>query len=201
MQQIELTEKKLRTLGFEGTLASNRFSLGMDISARNCGLALISLDLSVVIAKTLDLGPITPEGDIDSLWFLLNSVQSFCVEAPPEIAVIEDYAFASKHRVAWHGERGGVAKLAAGKFLKDHCKVLPIQIHNVKKFATGSGSWASGKTPLQEYVTSLGFEFKTEHEADALVLALIGVYFLRNRLNLPKHQKHIIDELRSNWGI
>lgn len=184
----------------------NVYVLGMDISPKSCGLYLTNLDFSVKVPRYVDLGS---PGKIlreevwdneDALWTLMSAIQGLCGNIVPVLSVIEDYAFGRPNLATSSGERGGVARLTASKLLRKPSQIIEIMPTTLKKFILGKGSGVHKPEIIKE-MNALGFPCGTEHEADSGVLALIGVYLLRNGRFLENYRREVVGMLRNKYKI
>jgi len=117
-----------------------------------------------------------------------------------DLVAIEGYAFAKPNQAHQIGELGGVLRVMSHELGLWVLEVAPSQ---VKKFATGKGN-AKKEEMAVGIFKRWGREFKTNDEADAFVLALIGQVYLTGVLQvlddlytLMSFQREVIEELRS----
>lgn len=185
------------------------FCLGLDISQRNCGIYLIpiSLDISLCRYKTLDLGERLkyPGANEEALHILYSSLISFCLGKCIAVTCIEDHAFDARHSMslAFGAERVGVAKLICSKFLGQDSLIVPVASGTVVKFAANGHSKRNRidrKEKIQKGLVNLKILYDSQHTADAAMLALIGVFLVRNNRILSKNKKEVITNLRKKYA-
>ena len=159
---------------------------------------ITGLDLSLtstgVVTLFDDRGPIskaiqTKSKGEERLVTIENEISNHLMEYPPQLVVIEGYAYGSKHNREACGELGGVVKTSL--FLCEH-GFLVVPPARLKKFA---GAKKKDQIRLQVY-KRWGFEAKTDDEIDAYVLAKIGMAYLGCEDDLTKTQREVVDDMK-----
>lgn len=179
---------------------SELFSIGLDVSPRNTAAYAISLDLKHSFRKHFDLGSITEDWThTDANHYLMLSLMGFTLEIQPVISVIENYAYGG-YGTIYAGERAAIAKLTMSKLIMRPCPVVTVSPSSAKKFATGYGGvWEKGKKEvIKAFITEMGFDYSNEHESDACLFAILGVFFYRNNKFLTDKQNEVISLMKEN---
>lgn len=168
----------------------------MDISPRNCGLALSNLDFSERICNYVDLA--LYEDEEDRLLYLEQSIQAVCLGKPVVLGIIENYAWGAKFQVPQSGEKCGTAKLTVARRLANRAEIVSVTPTGLKKFCSGYGG-GDDKARVETYIRSMGFQPESSHDADAAGLCCMGVFFIRNNLRLTSSQTDLIQDLRDRF--
>lgn len=143
--------------------------VGLDLSLNSAGLARYHL-----FDQKWDTRAITEGKHPDRpIWSRYNAVTKEVVKAvgQNDVVFIEDYAFGKYRSITTLAELGGIIRYMLWR-ITGHWP-FPVSVGSLKKFATGSGSAKKEDIKLALYKKH-HLEFKTNDEADALVLAQIG---------------------------
>ena len=148
--------------------------VGLDLSLNSAGLAKIRADGSGLwesMAITVGACPKEP------MWDRYDLVAKAVMQevGVHDVVFIEDYAFGRRDTLTLLAELGGIVRYMLWK--KTGHWPFSIPISSLKKFATGSGSAKKEDIKLALYKKHR-LEFKTNDEADALVLAQVGALML-----------------------
>lgn len=183
-------------------MSEGRLILGLDISPRNCGFYLLSVTLEEAFSQYVDLGPSDLKNSAEALQRLFSSLISFGVGKRIILAVLEGYAYNSFLSREISGERGGLAKFTVSRFLDSSpIPLITVAPRAVKSFISGDGGSKTDKSVVMETLKSnWGLPFETDHEADAGVLALMGVFSVRPNKMLSLNQSRIISTLQDRFS-
>jgi crossover junction endodeoxyribonuclease RuvC len=135
--------------------------VGIDASLTGTGIAILNSSLRTECIQTGLTGS-------RRLVDIRERVRSIVEGA--ELVVLEGYAFARPNQAHQIGELGGVLRVL---FYEMGLKVIEVAPSAVKKYATGKGNAKKEDIAVAIY-KRWGREFKTNDEADAFVLAVIG---------------------------
>lgn len=120
------------------------------------------------------------------LAYIRDAVSKALDEVSPELVVLEGYAMGIRSgRLFDIGELGGVLKLC---IWERGLPLLVIPPTNLKKFTTGKGNAKKPDMAAALYAQD-GVKFRTDDEADAYALLLMGEAYLNSRL-LPRDRRH-----------
>lgn len=160
--------------------------IGIDASLTGTGVAVLDGSLRTERIESKLTGPAR-------LIEIRDRVRNIIAGA--DLVVIEGYAFAMANQAHQMGELGGVLRVM---FYELGLQVLEVNPSQVKKFATGKGS-AKKEEMAVAIFKRFGREFRTNDEADAFVLALIGQAYHPglNVEGLTAFQREVIEELRN----
>lgn len=148
--------------------------VGLDLSLNSAGLAKIAADgTDTWSTKAITVGdcPKRP------MWVRYDLVAKAILKeiAVSDVVFIEGYAFGRRDTLTVLAELGGIVRYMIWR--RTRTWPFPIAISTLKKFATGRGSAKKEDIKLALYKKHR-LEFKTNDEADALVLAQIGAAML-----------------------
>lgn len=178
--------------------------VGIDLALSNIGICIFDgKDYKTFLITTS-----SKDSWFNRISIILNELDRLITHE--DKVYIEGYSHGSKFNRELLGEVGGVVK----KFIIEKTGKEPVYVSptQVKKFATGKGKappCPKGETKsrwpkkwIKDQVKLLfGREFKTEHETDAFMIALLGATLetVGNQKDilddLPKHQKEVIQKL------
>ena len=114
-----------------------------------------------------------------------------------ELVVLEDYSFASGNQAHQIGELGGILRVT---FFENGLRVLKVSPSQLKKFITGKGNAKKEEIAVAIF-KKWGREFKTNDEADAFVLARIGMAYMGHTNGLTAYQQEVIDALHGKSEV
>ncbi len=157
---------------------------GIDVSLTGTGVAVLNGSLCTERIESKQTGPAR-------LIEIRDRVRE--IVAGADLVAIEGYAFAMANQAHQMGELGGVLRVM---LFEMGLKVLEVAPSQVKKFATGKGSAKKEEMAVAIY-KRWGREFRTNDEADAFVLAMIGRAYLIGMTDVTAFQVEVIGELRS----
>jgi crossover junction endodeoxyribonuclease RuvC len=165
--------------------------VGIDASLTGTGVAVLDGSLRTERIESKLTGPAR-------LFEIRNRVREIVASktspSGADLVVIEGYAFAKPMQAHQVGELGGVLRLMLFETGIPWIEVAPSQ---VKKFATGRGN-AKKEEMAVAIFKRFGREFRSNDEADAFVLAVIGQALAGCHFdNLTAFQREVIDELRN----
>lgn len=160
--------------------------VGIDASLTGTGVAVLNGSLRTERIESKLTGPAR-------LIEIRDRVRE--IVAGADLVVIEGYAFAMANQAHQMGELGGVLRVM---FYELGLHVLEVNPSLVKKFATGKGA-AKKEEMAVAIFKRFGREFRTNDEADAFVLALIGQAYYEGAYveGLTAFQREVIEELRN----
>ena len=125
--------------------------------------------------------------------YLAGEVSALVSNYHPDLVVFEGYAFGAQHNNYLQVEIG---TLMRERIYTSGTPYITVTPGSLKKFATGSGAAKKEQVMLQVF-KRWGFEAKTNNEADAYVLARIGLAYLDPlAVGLTKSQAEVIAVLR-----
>ncbi|PZN09860.1 MAG: hypothetical protein DIU69_08080 [Bacillota bacterium] len=117
----------------------------------------------------------------------------------PSVVVMEGYSMAAKAgRLADLGELGGVLKTALWDegYREEDGTLVVVTPAQLKKFATGRGN-AEKAAVVSAVARRWGVEVDTDDEADAYVLARIGLALLGGEESLTAYQRDVMQRIRT----
>jgi len=179
---------------------------GIDLSLRNTGIVLI--DITGQFRESFIIMTNKDNSWIETVHFITSAIEEYIDRA--DKVYLENYAFGATHGREKVAEVGGIVK----KMVFDRKGELPVVIspRQARLFALGRGSappcpedevkstWS--KKWLKEEVKRLyDMDFKTDHEADAFVVATIGRFIeagkagLLDETCLPSHQQKVLSKI------
>lgn len=112
-----------------------------------------------------------------------------------DLCCLEGYAYSRSNQAHQIGELGGVIR--RWLYLRE-IPVVVIPPANVKKFASGSGN-ADKDTVMMHVLKRWGVESVNSHEADAYVLARMGLCLLGHKEKLMQAQEQALEPSRVVW--
>lgn len=157
--------------------------VGIDASLTGTGVAVLDGSLRTEIIQSKKTGP-------QRLIEIRDKIRDI-TNLSTDLVVIEGYAFARANQAHQMGELGGVLRVM---FHEIGLQVLEVAPGQVKKFATGKGSAKKEEIAVAIY-KRWGQEFRTNDEADAFVLAMIGKAILAGVEGLTVFQAEVIQAL------
>lgn len=170
--------------------------LSLDISLTATGIA------TAADGRVCDSGVICGKGDgVARLIDIRNRVMDRVDAFKPDLVVMEDFSYGSSDGKAF--ERAGCAYMIRAELFSDkvpYCAVSPMAL---KKFACGSAG--SAKAPVKKELVLLnvfkrwGHDVKDNNEADALVLAHIGMCLLGDEEPSMEPQRQVLQKVRENF--
>lgn len=159
--------------------------VGIDASLTGTGVAVLNGSLRTERIESKLMGP-------DRLIEIRERVREIVTGA--DLVAIEGYAFAKPNQAHQIGELGGVLRVMMTELGAKWIEVAPAQ---VKKYATGRGNAKKEEVAVGIF-KRWGREFKTNDEADAFVLAIIGQAVAGLHFDsLTAFQREIVEELRN----
>lgn len=178
-------------------------TVGLDLSYTSTGIAYIDdRTLETEAVKTTSSIPW-----IDRVHIIRDAILRYI--EPNATVYIENYAFGSTWGRESLGELGGVVREALESRGVRIIKIAPTK---VKMFATGKGkapacppgkaksTWPK-KWMMEKVKENFGYDFNTDDETDAFVIATIG-YTVETALKhpsileqLPPHQRKVVIEI------
>jgi len=158
--------------------------VGIDASLTGTGVAILNGSLRTERIESKLTGPAR-------LIEIRDRVRE--IVAGADLVAIEEYAFAMANQAHQMGELGGVLRVMLTEAGVRWIEVAPAQ---VKKFATGRGNAKKEEMAVAIY-KRWGREYKSNDEADAFVLALIGRAYLIGMTDVTAFQVEVIQELRN----
>jgi Holliday junction resolvasome RuvABC endonuclease subunit len=183
-------------------------SIGIDLSLTSTGVAKRTLKDSKLIVETHAFKTTSAMKWTDRINSIREGVISV-LEPDTTKVYMENYAFGSKFNRECLGELGGVIREALELREIEIIKFAPTK---VKMFATGRGAappvpvgeakstWAK-KWMMNNVKTNFGYEFDTDDETDAFVIATLGetVEMVKNNPSivemLPSYQQKAISKI------
>ena len=157
--------------------------IGLDLSLNSAGIARLH-----VARKGWDSKAVTSGNcPADPIWKRFSAVAKDVLKlvGKNDIVFIEDYAFGKRSSLTVLAELGGIVRFMIWR-LTGHWP-FSVPITALKKFATGRGSAKKEDIKLALYKKHR-LEFKTNDEADALVLAQIGALLLGFGCPIPERE-------------
>lgn len=154
--------------------------LGIDPSLTHTGLVL--LNGTTIYSETFETN--SKEYIEKRLSDIRNRISELLEIKKPDLCVIEGYAYHSfaAHSALLH-ELGGILKLL---FYDANIPFEIITPMSLKKFACGKATKAEKSAIMLSVFKDWGFDPKTDHEADAFVLAKMGEYLLELKYSNKK---------------
>lgn len=173
--------------------------VGLDPSLTGTGICIIDNRPSLEFRDMKGLSVITTKitnelQGPERLIYIRDNVLGYCRDA--ELVCIEHYAFSRANQCHQLGELGGVLRVALTEAGIKYVDVAPGQL---KKFATGKVGAKKEEVAVGIF-KRWGREFESNDEADAFVLASIGLELLGNGDGLVSFQREIVEALK-NPGV
>lgn len=141
--------------------------IGLDMSATSTGVVVLSRELTVEYARTINP---TCHG-AERLYEIYATLTEIARRYGPFAAMVrEDYAIGATNKPYLMGEVGGIAQVALYPHAGRVFEAAPTQL---KKFASGNASASKGEV-MEAVKGRYGFETESDDIADAYVLARIG---------------------------
>jgi Holliday junction resolvasome RuvABC endonuclease subunit len=141
--------------------------LGLDMSANATGVVVLTNELTVEYARTIE-PDCTGAERLHEIYATLTTIAR---RFGPFAAVVrEDYALGATNKPYLLGEVGGIAQVALYPHTGRFFEVAPKQL---KKFASGNASATKGEV-MEAVKHRYGFATTSDDIADAYVLARIG---------------------------
>lgn len=154
--------------------------LGLDLSLGSPGWCQATGSSGGVTTRTGTIKPPSTKSprtfadDMDRLINCRDEVLLLARDHMPDLIVIEDYAYHMTNQSHQLGELGGLCR--ASLYERGY-EIRNINVMHVKQFATGN-HMAKKELVLQQVLKRWGFEAQVNDEADAFVLAHIGLAIL-----------------------
>lgn len=173
--------------------------LGVDLSLTGTGLVGINAykaSSNDIFAKTIT----TKEKGMARVDHILTEITRELTTTEYDLVCLEGYSFGSKGRAVFQaGELGGIVRHWLWSEEIPWIEIPPTQ---VKKFATGKGNVNKDQVMMQVY-KRWGFEAPDDNQADAYVLAKIGLVLLgaEDTGGLIKPQQEVIKEIEKSSGM
>ncbi len=188
---LQINKKKQASLLEDGGPMSPCVALGLDVSTK---LGWAAVHVNGVIAR----GEKHYEPDTVNRfarWACYSSFTEFLIGTyNPQIIVTEGYAFA-RNKMAALGELGGMVRWAIHE---SAIPVIEVSPSSLKKFVTGGGK-AEKSAMMMHVLKQWGVETKTDNEADAVGLAMIGATYLGNRKAKNQAQLEVCGILKKGF--
>ncbi len=171
--------------------------VGIDLSRSNTGIVSVNTNSMGVSSVCLKQPKKVHSSRV--LEYFYEAFHKLLKEG--DLVIVENYAFGKRFGSEKAGELGGILRLVCAQ------KKIPfvlVAVTTLKKFVTGVGK---GKKELMQLKVfqKWGQEFKTNDEADAFGLAMVGVRFLglkeSSDTTILKYEEATITLLRKNLAI
>lgn len=184
MNALQLVESLRDGLMSSPQPSSTDRTMGVDLSLTSTGLVCLHHDGDAVNVYEERIRPKSrgPQRLVE----IRNRILWFVSETGIRNIAIEGYSFGSKGAAVFQlGELGGLVRVA---LLEAGCTLWIVAPSTNKKLATGSGN-ASKDIVLREVHKRWGFNAKGNDTADAFVLAVSLLSFLRRDWTHPDDEK------------
>lgn len=166
--------------------------VGLDLSLTSSGLAFLSTGDGDIELRSKSVKSATAGYDLvkrsHRLGTMTDKIVADVLAFKPQLAVIESPA--PNQKSGQHHDRSGLWWLVANILISDGWPVMEVSTTTLKKYASGSGN--ANKLDVAIAVTKryAWCDFKTDDEADAIVLAAIGARLHGHPIeaSLPKSQ-------------
>lgn len=110
----------------------------------------------------------------------------------PDLAVIEGYAFGNRFSLV---SMAAIGTMVRDGLIEEDCALIEVAPSMLKKYATGKGNAKKDQIMLAVY-KSWGRDFETSDQADAAVLAMIGLALIGAVEPETEYRRKVIEELR-----
>ena len=159
--------------------------VGLDPSLAQFGLAV---DGDVQTWKP----PRGEDRGVERLAWFYDQLTHLCTAHEPSLAMVEGYSYASKASREVLGELGGIVRLV---LYQNGIPFVVVAPKSVKKFTTDNGNAGKDEMVISA-VKKWGFEGKTNNEADAWMLHLMGRFQFEGELavgiDLPLYARKVL---------
>ena len=123
---------------------------------------------------------------------LVDAVEGLCIEAAPDIVMLEGFSYASQGSVIVLAEFGSLLRL---RLLSLSCQLVEVAPKELKKWATGKG-FASKIQIVAALTKRYGVVYDTDDEYDAFALAKIGAQYRGWEEPKTANQAEVVRKLR-----